>query len=249
MTWQGLNPVDDDADGFADTLTRGGPVRLDRGFARGGPPAGFDSEVVPLLRYLETERLAYDLTTDVAVARGEGPDLADAPGVAFAGSALWLPEELVRELRDYVDGGGRVACFGADAFRRRVMLRGDVLSAPSARRAEDAFGERTQMLRTGQAPLEVFQDDLGLFEGLTDLIGDFTVFEVSRGLAGDARRVAAAGRDAGEPALIAYELGDGMVMRSGSPQWARELEPSELGIEVPQVTNRIWRLLSSERGG
>ena len=249
MTWQGLNPVDDDADGFADTLAGGGPVRLGRAFARGGPPAAFDSEVVPLLGYLETDRLAYDLTTDVALARGEGPDLADAPGVAFAGSALWLPEELLQELRDYVDGGGRLASFGADAFRRRVTLSGDVLGDPSARRAEDAFGERTQLLRTGPAPLEVFQDDLGLFEGLTNLIGDFTVFELSRGLATDARRVAAAGRDAGEPAFIAYDLADGTVIRSGSPQWARGLEPSELGVEVPQVMNRIWRLLSSPGGG
>jgi hypothetical protein len=123
------------------------------------------------------------------------------------------------------------------------------LGDPSARRAEDAFGERTQLLRTGPAPLEVFQDDLGLFEGLTNLIGDFTVFELSRGLATDARRVAAAGRDAGEPAFIAYDLADGTVIRSGSPQWARGLEPSELGVEVPQVMNRIWRLLSSPGGG
>ena len=57
--------------------------------------------------------------------------------------------------------------------------------------------------------------------------------------------MAAAGRNAGEPAFIAYDLGKGMVIRSGSPQWAHELEAAALGVEVPQVTNRIWRLLSS----
>jgi len=245
MTWQGLNPVDDDADGFADTLPAGGPVRLDRGFASGGPPPRFNSEVAPLLSYFDSEGLPYELTTDVSLARGDGPSPTDAPGVAFARSAVWLPEGVERRLRDYVMGGGRLASFGADAFRRRVRLRGDSLSDPSGRRREDIFGERTELVHTGPAPLEVFQDDVGLFEDLTTFIGEFTEFELSRGLAGDAHRVAAAGRNAGEPAFIAYDLGKGMVIRSGSPQWAQELEAAALGVEVPQVTNRIWRLLSS----
>jgi FlgD Ig-like domain len=243
MTWQGLNPVDDDADGLPDTLHTGGPVRLDRGFAHGGPPRRFESEVVPLLRYLDSAGLAYDLTTDVALARDEGPGLTGAPGVAFAGSPLWLPDEVLQSIREYVAGGGRVASFGADGLRRAVTLEGDSLSDPSRRRPEDAFGERTQLVHTGPAPLEVFQDDIGLFEGLTTLIGDFTELEISRGLARDASRVAAAGREGGEPAFVAYDFGDGLVIRTGSPQWARELEPAELGVEVQEVTNRIWRLL------
>ena len=80
--------------------------------------------MAPLLRYLDRERLAYDLTTDVSLARGEGPALGNAPGAAFAGSALWLPEPLLRRLRSEVDDGLRVASFGADAFRRSVRLAG-----------------------------------------------------------------------------------------------------------------------------
>jgi hypothetical protein len=34
-----------------------------------------------------------------------------------------------------------------------------------------------------------------------------------------------------------------MVIRSGTPQWARELEEDRLSEEVPAVTNRIWLLL------
>jgi FlgD Ig-like domain len=244
MTWQGLNPVDDDADAFADTLPAGGPVRLDRYFASGGSPPRFNSETAPLLRYLDRARLAYDLTTDIALARGEGPTLGNAPGVAFAGSALWLPEQLQRRLRDYVADGGRVASFGGDSFRRAVTLGESSLRAPSRRRPEDAFGERTELLRTTPSPLSVLQDDLGLFEGLTSFIGEFTEFELSRGLAEDTTRVAAAGRDTDEPAFIAYDLGEGLVIRTGTPQWARELDQSRLSVEVPQVTNRIWRLLS-----
>ena len=244
MSWQGLNPVDDDADGFADTLPAGGSVGLDRYFASGGLPPRAGSETAPLLRYLDRARLPYDLTTDLALARGEGPSPQRTPGVAFAGSELWFPEQLQRRLRDYVTGGGRVASFGADAFRRTVTLGERFLHAPSHRRPEDAFGERTELLHTSLSPLNVFQDDLGLFAGLTSFIGEFTDFELSRGLAEDATRVAAAGRDTDEPAFIAYKLGEGLVTRTGTPQWARELDQSRLSVEVPQVTNRIWRLLS-----
>ena len=244
MTWQGLNPVDDDADGFADTLPAGGSVRLDRHFASGGPPPRFNSETAPLLRYLDRARLAYDLTTDLALARGEGPTLESARGVAFAGSALWLPEQLQRRMREYVAGGGRVASFGADAFRRSVTLGETFIHDPSRRRAEDAFGERTELLRTSASPLNVFQDELGLFAGLTTFIGEFTEFELSEGVAEDATRLAAAGRETDAPAFIAYEMGEGLVIRTGTPQWAGELDQSRLSVEVPQVTDRIWRLLS-----
>jgi hypothetical protein len=249
MSWQGLNPVDDDADGFADTLPGGGPVRLDRYFATGGLPPRFDVEVAPLLRYLDRAGLPYDLTTDIDLARDEGPALEDASGVALAGSALWVTEDLQRRLRDYVADGGHVASFGADALRRTVKLGEDALSDPSRRREKDAFGERTDMISTGPSPLEVLQDDLALFEGLTSLIGEFTVFELSLELPPDASRVAAAGRGTGEPAFVAYDLGEGLVVRSGTPQWARELDENRLTVEVPQVTNRIWRLLPSDRGG
>ena len=244
MSWQGLNPVDDDLDGFADTLPERRPVGLDRPFAGGGPPPRFRAEVAPLLRYLDRERLAYDLTTDVSLARREGPALGNAPGVAFAGSALWLPETLMRRLRQEVEDGLRVASFGADALRRTVRLRGERLLEPSGRRRVDAFGEQSSLLRTSSAPLTVFEDGLGLFEDLDEFVGDFTVFEESGRLPGRARLIASAGRDPSRPAFVAYGLGGGVVFRSGTPQWARELEEERLSEEVPAVTSRIWRLLA-----
>ena len=94
LTWQGLNPVDDDLDGFADTFPSARRVHLDREFAGGALPPGFRSASAPLLRFLDRARLAYDLTTDLSLARGEGPALGNAPGVAIAGSAVWLPASL-----------------------------------------------------------------------------------------------------------------------------------------------------------
>jgi hypothetical protein len=74
------------------------------------------------------------------------------------------------------------------------------------------------------------------------------VFENSAGLPESARRIAEAGRDPGQPAFVAFGLGGGIVVRAGTPQWARELNESALSLELPQVTKRIWKLLS-EGGG
>ena len=243
ITWQGLNAVDDDFDGFADSLPKARSVALNRPFAGGGLPPGFSAEVAPLLHWLDREHLAYDLTTDLSLARGEGPALGNAPGVAFAGSALWEPEPVLRRLRDEVADGLRVASFGADALRRTVRLRGDRVGDPRRRRA-DAFGETTAPLHSSNAPLTVFEDGLGLFEGLDAYIGDFTDFEQSQRLPTSARAIATAGRDPSQPAFVAYGRGGGIVIRSGTPQWARQLEESALSDEVPAVTRRIWRVLS-----
>jgi hypothetical protein len=106
------------------------------------------------------------------------------------------------------------------------------------------FGERTASQHTGVAPLEVFEDDLGLFEGLSPLIGEFTLFERSMRLPAGAELQSSAGRELDQPAFVAYRLEDGIVLRTGTAQWSRELEESRLSIEVPRVTRRIWALLS-----
>jgi hypothetical protein len=90
----------------------------------------------------------------------------------------------------------------------------------------------------------VFQDDLGLFEGLSPLIGEFTLLERSTRLPDGAELQSSAGRELDQPAFVAYRLDDGMVLRTGTAQWPRELAASALSIEVPRVTRRIWALLS-----
>jgi hypothetical protein len=90
----------------------------------------------------------------------------------------------------------------------------------------------------------VFEDGLGLFEGLDSFFGDFSDFEQSQRLPTGARTIATAGRDPRQPAFVAFGLGGGIVIRSGTPQWAGQLNESALSVEVPAVTRRIWRLLS-----
>jgi flagellar hook assembly protein FlgD len=240
ITWQGLNPVDDDTDGFPDTLDDSRAVPLHRGFSRS--PAGFASDTAPLLRFLDANKLRYDLTTDVALAQGAGPKLDGRPGVVFAGSTRWFTEQLDARLRDYVQGGGRVASFGTDAFRRTVELSPTQLAAPSPPQGTNALGEQTAPSSSAAAPLVVNPGDtLGLFAGTDGFVGLFTRFEQSQGRVPGADLLASAGRDPDKPALVAYKLGGGTVIRVGTPQWSAALSSDP---EVANVTTSLWSYLS-----
>ena len=57
--------------------------------------------------------------------------------MAFAGSELWVPEQLMERLRDYVADGGRVALFGADSFKRTIELSDDSASNASRPRPRE----------------------------------------------------------------------------------------------------------------
>jgi hypothetical protein len=242
ITWQGLNPVDDDADGFPDTLDDASAVPLSRPFASGLLPAGFNAEVKPLLRFLATSHLAYDLTTDVALAGGTGPQLDHRPGVVFAGSERWFTEPLDARLRRYVESGGRVASFGSDWLRRTVALTPTQLSGPSPAQDTNALGEQTAPISSAAAPLVVNPGDaLGLFAGTDGFVGLFTHFEQSRRRVSGANLEASAGRDPAHPAFVAYQLGRGLVVRVGTPEWSRSLSSD---TEVARVTTNLWSLLS-----
>lgn len=244
ITWQGLNEEDDDFDGFGDTLLDARSVRLERPFLGGLPPL-FGRELGPFMRFLDRARIEYDLTTDLALAREEGPSLNAATGVAVAGSARWLPEGLNVELREYVERGRAVASFGSDAFRRRVRLGETSLDGPSRPDGRNVFGEavRSAPAET-EAPLNVIDDELGLFAGTDRLLGLFSTFEESAGLPRGAALLSSAGRDANSPAFVAYRLGGGTVIRVGAPGWNDALEGVNEDDEVGQVTRAIFAELA-----
>jgi hypothetical protein len=243
--WQGGNPFDDRFDGEPDDLLTTGRAPLFRPYAR-GLPLSARTQAAPLLAFLDRARLPYDLTTDLSLTRKRGPSMGEASAVIIAGDARWHLPALARRLRSHVEDGGRVALFGADSLRRPVSLDGDVLTNPGTRRPVDPFGERTELTRTGEAPMRVQRKGLGLFRGTDDLLGSFTLFERSLSLAPQARLEASAGRDA-DPALVGYRLGKGTVVRLGSPGWPGELREERASLEVQRVTRNLWRLLSSAR--
>jgi hypothetical protein len=245
ITWQGVNPFDSDLDGFADTLADSASIPAERPYAGGRLPRALVRESEPLLSFLDRARLAYDLTTDLSLARDEGPALGNAPGIAIGGSAVWLPRRLRDRLLGEVEAEGKaVAVFGGRSLRRSVALVGERLRFPSPPRPDDLFGERTRSERVGPpAPLSVEQDRLRLFAAVDSLFGEFSLVERSVSLPDDARLLSAAGRDLGEPAFVGYRLGKGTVIRVGSPQWTRQLDERALDVEVPRITRRIWQLL------
>lgn len=249
VTWQGRNSFDSDLDGFPEGLRDARSIPAERPFGDGRLPPGFSSEVAPLLGFLDRERLPYDITTDLSLARREGPALGNAPGVAIAGTARWVPRNVRDRLEGEVERGGlRVVAFGRRSLERTVALVGKDLRDPSPPRPDTLFGERTSIFRTSPAaPLRAQKDDLGLFESGDALFGEFSAFERSLRLPSGAELLTAAGRRDGQPAFVAYGLGKGVVIRPGTPQWAGALRESALDVEVPRVTKRIWRVLSRKR--
>jgi hypothetical protein len=239
ITWQGINSFDGDQSGFPETLDDSSRVAANRPFANGRLPVGFAAETAPLMKFLG--RRDYELTTDLALARGRGPDLREHQGVLFAGPERWLTDRLDLALRRYVEGGGNVAFFGGDSFRRTVRVSDDLLRSPSRPARTNIFAERVSEQKIEPAPIEETKDELNLFAGTDGLIGDWSVLEQSDGLGRGTELLTAAGRDPKRPALVGYKLGDGIVVRVGVPGWVGTLDQDG---EEATVTRRIWRLLS-----
>jgi len=120
LTWQGQNPVDDTGDGLPDTLTAGDRISLDRPLAE-KLPQGFRQDSA-LIAYVNSHKLRYQLTTDVALAEGVGPSLAGSRAVVLAGGEIWLPASLVSSLKVFVHGGGRVVSLGADSLKASSQI-------------------------------------------------------------------------------------------------------------------------------
>jgi hypothetical protein len=241
IDWQGRNPRDNDGDGFGETLDAARAVDVDRPFAGGRLPTGFASEVAPLLRFLDRRKLRYELTTDLALARGRGAVPAGRPGVVLAGDERWLTEPAIALLRDHVRDGGKLALFGSDSLRRRVELQGSTLRNPTPPQRANAFGEVTSPLEIAAAPLVVTQDRLALFRGSDGFVGLFTRFDQSELRAEGARLLTAAGRAPSTPAFVGYGLGEGTIVRVGTDGWSAALASAP---EVSRVTSRLWAFLS-----
>jgi hypothetical protein len=241
MTWQGRNAVDDDLDGFPDTLDVSRSVPLTRPLAGGRLPAGFEDEIEPLLAFAQRRKLRYDIETDVGLVRtGADPGVDARPGVLLAGDERWLPAEAGRALRGYVEDGGTVVSLGTDSLRREVELTRNALRSPTSPRPESIFGEDTRPLESLLAPLVSTRDDLGLFAGTDGVVGLFRRFEQAERPAQGGRLLVNAGRDPEKPAFAVYRFGRGLFIRVGTPEWSRALRGRP---EVAAVMRRIWTRL------
>jgi N,N-dimethylformamidase beta subunit-like protein/flagellar hook capping protein FlgD len=262
MTWIGTEEVDEDRDGVFNTFATGAPVSWPR-VQPDGLPADLADNVAPLLEFLDRARVRYDITTDLDLALSRSPRASDRPGVLLAGAERWIPRSYARRLRDYVQDGGRVASIGIESLRRGVTLRANAdrsagrLLRPTQASATDPFGTRFQEPRRTDAPatLTVIDGDPGyaLLEGFDGTLEGFNVLEESDPPESDRGRVLAALGvetatseevpdelpEPARPAVIATQLGDGVMIRVGLPEWSQRLDDRQ----VAQITLNIADLL------
>jgi hypothetical protein len=240
LSWQGRNDVDDDGDGLPDSLARGREARVQRPFAGGRLPPGFKAGEAKLLAYLDRQRLRYELTTDLALARAGGVPLRSHEGVILAGDTRWLTQQLGDRLRDFVRGGGRLFTVGFDSLRRTMALGARTMSSPSERAPRDFFGATVSAPVRGTTSLTAQTDDINLFAGTAGSLGSWDAWQETSDVGGG-RLVATAVEDGGESVFVAYRLGRGLVFRPGVRGWSAALDSD---ISPPATTTRrIWTLL------
>jgi hypothetical protein len=246
-TWQGRNPVDDDGDGLADLLDRGLPVRLRRVLVGDGTglPQGFATVEAPLLAHLDRTGRRYDVTTDVALAAGNGPQLVDGyKGVILPGDTRWLDPRVGKALRAFARHGGTVAIFGSQSLLREAHMTPRArLIEPTAAAPTDLFGMRlAKVTRTPGAPITLteFQDEIDLFEGTSGELPGVEAFEETVAVGEQAERVAAAVTPPGKAVVIAARFGKGLVIRSGLPDLPARLSTDP---QLAQIVRNTWTLL------
>ncbi|MDP9377383.1 MAG: hypothetical protein M3P40_07445 [Actinomycetota bacterium] len=265
ISWLGSARLDDDADGFPDTLDESAAVRLSRPFADArGLPENFADQFAPLLVHLDRSRVRYDLTTDLALAQRQA-DLDDYDGILIAGPARWVTRRLARDLRGFVTSGGRVASIGVDALRRGVDVTDDALQRPTQPTERDIFGARLVDVRSTEqgdtaavalGPIAE-QRELGLLEGSDGVLTGFTAWEEARMpnesqelltalgrplTESEATEAEAQGREPRQalPIVSATRIGRGVVIRVGLPEWGNRLTDDE---EVRQIQRNIVDIL------
>jgi hypothetical protein len=241
-TWQGRNAVDDDGDGWPDTLEDGLDVRTARPYVGGGLPQGVAEHVGPLMAAIDRAGLRYDITTDVALARGQGPELDDHTGVVLAGDTRWSDGGLQRSLRAWVRDGGRLLQTGTDSLRRSVTVTRNGIERPTQPTARDLFGAR--LAAVAAAPgvtLTNTVDRIDLFRGTDGVLGPFDAFEATASVGADANVLAVASTpDAQSDVLVASRFGDGVVVRLGVPDLPSRLSSDP---ELVELLRRLWTLL------
>jgi hypothetical protein len=240
LTWQGLNPSDDDGDGLPNTLAAGDPIRLARPLAN-GLPAGLGDEAA-LLAYLRKAGLHFDLTTDLGLITGSGPQLTGHAGVVLAGSERWLPDSLGSALSTYVEQGGHVLSLGVDSLRRSVTVSNGRALDPSGPHTTDALLARPgRVVSSAGTLILVDKDGLHIFSGTSNALRGYSSYEPIPAVAPPASIASAAGASSSQPSIIGYRLGRGIVIDIALPGFGASLARN---FDAQQLIGRIWSVLS-----
>lgn len=244
LTWMGDTPVDDSGDGVPDTLRDHSAVSLARPLVD-GPPGGFGADAT-LLRYLDAQGLSYQLTTDVALAEGSGPSLADRGGVIFPEGEDFLPAGLELTLRGFVRGGGRLLALGTQSFSGISHISGFPV-APRANAPRwtpsDPFGARHgQLTPTGGELISSVSDDAFNLFGDAGEFGGFSQYQpITPPAGGTSATLSAIGIGSAAPAIVAFHYGSGSVVEVGLSGFAASLAHNG---DSEHLLANVWQLLS-----
>lgn len=211
----GAMQVDDDGDGAPDTLDRGVSVQTARVPVSPELPADMTENIAPLLVALDRKERRYDLTTDLALARDQGPGLKGHDGIVLAGTAKYVDSKLQRQLVNWVRRGGRLWITEPDSLRRSVVVGPTAATRPTQPTRLDPFGfelgplQQVSSVQQSAANSGLLKGTDGRFEG------PLTVEPVLRVPSGAARLAEATTPGGGQPVLVAVRIGRGAVIRSG----------------------------------
>jgi hypothetical protein len=238
LEWQASNPVDDDGDGLPDTLPAADRIDLERPLADGSPPGLADEAA--LLQYLDSHHLAYQLTSDIALARGVGPRLSGHSGVILDGNFTWIPARLASGLSAYVGRGGHLVSIGQGSLLRTVPLTDTTAGPPGPAALNDPFGARPgRHVATAGVLITVISDPLRIFTLTGPVLSGFPGYQALEPPPG--RPASLAGVDATMPGVIGFTQGRGSVVEVGLDGFQRRLAHNS---SAQELVTRLWQILS-----
>jgi hypothetical protein len=109
-------------------------------------------------------------------------------------------------------------------------VNGTRLAAPTPPAPTDALGSRIAPLERGPQTLVPLTDRIGLLAG--HAIGAARGFEATTQSPGEAAPLATAGQSAARPVTIAYELGRGIVIRTGVRGFGARIESDRAAAAI-----------------
>lgn len=249
VTWQGLERLDDDGDGLVNTLggaeeSRASRVRAPRTLS--ALPRRFSAAEAPVFAWLARHRKRFEVTSDLALARGEGPKIEGHRGVLLVGEHRWTTPAVAKGLRDFVRGGGTLAGLDPSGLRRSVTINKadqptSVLRAPSTFAAENALGLTSRGAVRLDGPPQNDKDDIGLFAGGDGRFDGYPVGWPLEDLPQGNLLVASAVDRADHVLIAAVKIGDGFVVRTGLPDFASRLGSDP---DTSELLESTWRRLS-----
>ncbi|MDQ8044165.1 MAG: hypothetical protein AAGC46_01330 [Solirubrobacteraceae bacterium] len=211
----GAEMVDDNGDGSPDTLGRGVTVQTARVPVEGELPADVSRDIAPLLLALDRKDRRYDLTTDLALARGVGPKLAGHKGVVLAGQATYFDLKAQKQLVQWVRSGGRLWVAEPGSLLRSATYGAAAITSPTQPARLDPFGFELGPLQSVSS-VQVASDNGGLLAGTDGKFeGPLTVEPILRIPTGATRLAEATTPGGGQAVLDAVRIERGAVIRSG----------------------------------